>query len=180
MLSESGYATFDDLDESVEEYFNSKQQLADVQQHLNGLRTENSYATKYHRSLGSRGDQESVIREIQDPPPAPTPQPKPSPKVRPPKPPKPAGGLKVDPIVRFNDLSKDEQQRYMRNSKRRIAEDARRELREHELSKVSDEERANEPGRLKEEQRIARERRQEDQTRKRQPKEGSRWLFWRK
>ena len=103
MLSESGYATFEDLDESVEEYFNSKQQLADVQQTLNGLRTENSYATKYHRALGTADNQESITREIIEPPLRVRKAPRPA--IR--KVPRPAGGLRVGKIRRLKPRTRD-------------------------------------------------------------------------
>jgi hypothetical protein len=113
MLSESGFSSFEDLDESVEEYFSTKQQLLDLRAKLNTLRTETRYAAHYHRALGTRPTPESVIREIKERSP-PAPRPKPIRKPRAPPPPKikklsektpkltkPAGGLKIDRIRRL-------------------------------------------------------------------------------
>ena len=42
------------------------------------------------------------------------------------KAPRRSGGLKIDKIVRWNDLSPEQQKKYMRASMRRIREDARK------------------------------------------------------
>ena len=111
MLSESGFGSFDDLDESVEEYFATKQQLLELRAKLATLRTETRYAAHYHRALGTRPTPESVIREIKEPPPPlprvpRTPRAPPPPKLKklsekPPKPTKPAVGLRIDRIRRL-------------------------------------------------------------------------------
>jgi hypothetical protein len=113
MLSESGFGSFDDLDESMTEYFATKQTLRELRTKLAALRAETRDAARYHRALGTRPTPESIVREIKEPsPPSPrpkaprTPRAPPPPQIKrfsekPPELPKPAGGLKIDKIRRL-------------------------------------------------------------------------------
>ena len=89
ILSESGYADFDELDASVEEYLAAKEQLRSAQTRLNGLRKERGEAAAYHRAIGWGGTRESIVGEIKEK------------ALKKPSLAKPFGGLEVARIKRF-------------------------------------------------------------------------------
>ena len=88
-LSEYGFADFDELDESVAEYYRTREQLKDAQTTLNELRKERAAANAYHRAVGSRQSASKNIQHDQ-----------PKPKRERTRQLKPAGGLKIDKIRR--------------------------------------------------------------------------------
>ena len=86
-------ADFDELDTAVEEYFKTKEQLHEARRTYVKLRKEQRYARAYHRALGTRLNQDSIIRPIEQPRPKPTRTPKPRPE-------KLARDVKLEPIRR--------------------------------------------------------------------------------